>query len=83
MHFDPDVAEYMNKLSDKGLSEIADALPSLGFSFSNPKEKVDMAYHMIDQYCDAVVLNKRDTINYDEMKISYRYYTKFIKFGYF
>lgn len=67
-HSDPDVAEYMNELSDNGLSAIADALPSLGFHVSNPREKVDMAYHMIDQYCDSVVLNRRDVINYDDMK---------------
>ncbi len=67
-HSDPDVAEYMNQFANKGLSEIAEALPSLGFPISYPLEKVDMVFHMIDQYCDAVVLNKRDAINYDDMK---------------
>jgi AcrR family transcriptional regulator len=68
-HSDPDVAEYMNKFNDQFLSAIVDALPSLGFSISHPQEKVDMIYHMIDQYCDAVVLNKRAAINYDDMKV--------------
>lgn len=68
-HSDPDVAECMNQFNNQFLSAIADALPSLGFPISHPHEKVDMAYHMIDQYCEAVVLNKRDVINYDVMKM--------------
>lgn len=67
-HSDKDVAEYMNNFNNKFLSEIAEALPLLGFSISHPLEKVDMVYHMIDQYCDAVVLNKRDVISYNDMK---------------
>lgn len=67
-HSDPDVAEYMRNFKAKGLSSIADCLPSLGFNISNPREKVDIAYHMIDQYCDAVVLNRCDAVNYDDMK---------------
>lgn len=67
-HSDADVAEYMNNFNNQFLSKIADALPSLGFPISHPLEKVDMIYHLIDYYCDAVVLNKRDTVNYDDMK---------------
>lgn len=67
-HSDPDVAEYMRNSKTKGLSAIADCLPSLGFNISNPREKVDIAYHMIDQYCDAVVLNRCDAVNYNDMK---------------
>ena len=68
-HSDPDVAEYMNQFKNQFLSAIANSLPSLGFPISSPDEKVDMIYHMIDQYCDSVALNKRDAINYDDMKI--------------
>ena len=68
-HSDPDVAEYMNHYKNQFLSAIVDALPALGFSISNADEKADMIYHMIDQYCDAVALNKRDIINYDDMKV--------------
>lgn len=67
-HSDPDVAEYMNHFNDQFLSSIAEALPSLGFPVSYPQEKVDMIYHMIDQYSDAVTINKRDAVNYDDMK---------------
>ncbi|UZW13270.1 TetR/AcrR family transcriptional regulator [Clostridium pasteurianum] len=67
-HSDPDVAEYMNNFNNQFLSSIAGALPSLGFSISHPQEKVDMIYHMIDQYSDSIVLNKREKINYDVMK---------------
>ncbi|MFT8313147.1 MAG: TetR/AcrR family transcriptional regulator [Clostridium sp.] len=68
-HLDPDVEQYMNQFEDKFLSEIADALPALGLSISHPREKLDIIFHMIDQYCDAVAINKRDKINYDDMKI--------------
>lgn len=67
-HFDADVAEHMNKFNNEFLSSIAEALPSLGFPISNAQEKVDMVYHMIDQYADSLVINKRDVINYDVMK---------------
>lgn len=67
-HFDPDIAEYMNHFNEQLLSSIAEALPLLGFSISHPQEKVDMIYHMIDQYSDSIVLNKRKKINYDVMK---------------
>lgn len=67
-HSDSDVAEYMNKFNNEFLTSIAYALPSLGFSIPHANEKVDIVYHMIDQYAEAVVLNKRDIINYDIMK---------------
>lgn len=67
-HSDSDVAEYMSRTNNTSLSAIADALPLLGFNIPNSREKVDIAYHMIDQYCDAVVLNRRDGIDYDDMK---------------
>lgn len=67
-HSDPDVAECMNKFNDKFLITISNVLPSLGFSISHAHEKVDMIYHMIDQYCEAVVLNKRNVVNYAVMK---------------
>ncbi|AQS11295.1 HTH-type transcriptional regulator BetI [Clostridium saccharobutylicum] len=67
-HSDPDVEKRMNKFKDDFLCEIVDALPSLGFDVSNPQEKVHMIYDMIDQYCHSVVFNKRDKINYDDMK---------------
>lgn len=68
-HSDSEVAEYMNQFEDEFLSAIANALPSLGFAISHAQEKVDIIYHMIDHYCDSVVLNKRNNINYDDMKM--------------
>lgn len=68
MHSDPDVAEYMKHFNDEFLSSIANALPSLGFNISHPHEKVDMIYHMIDQYSDGVAINNRAEVNYDDMK---------------
>ncbi|MDP4146581.1 MAG: TetR/AcrR family transcriptional regulator [Bacillota bacterium] len=67
-HSDPDVAAYMNNFNNKFLTEIAEDLPALGFDISHAFEKVDMIYHLIDQYSDAVAINKRDDINYDAMK---------------
>lgn len=67
-HSDPDVGKHMNQFKDNFLSEIADALPSLGFDISNPHEKLDMIYNMIDQYCHSVVFYKRDNVSYDDMK---------------
>lgn len=67
-HSDPDVGKRMNQFKDDFLSKIVDALPSLGFDVSNPQEKVDMIYDMIDQYCHSVVFYKRDKVNYDNMK---------------
>ncbi len=67
-HSDPDIAEYMKGFQDKGLSRIADTIVSNGSTISNPYEKVDIIYHMIDQYCDAVVFSKREKIDYNIMK---------------
>ncbi|AGX44493.1 TetR/AcrR family transcriptional regulator [Clostridium saccharobutylicum] len=68
-HSDPDVGKHMNQFKDNLLCKIADTLPALGFDISNPHEKLDMIYDMIDHYCHSVVVHKRDKVNYDDMKI--------------
>lgn len=67
-HTDSDVAEFMNQHENKFLTDISNLLPTVNFLPSHSAEKIDIIYHMIDQYCDSIVLNKRNSIDYDIMK---------------
>lgn len=67
-HSDPEVAAFIHHFVDSLLTKLANALPSFGISITNAYEKVDIAYNLLEHFCDSVIISRRDSLHYDTMK---------------
>jgi AcrR family transcriptional regulator len=66
-HLDEDVRQYFQAYRAKIVEQLVEILFRHGIYPANAKEKIYLAYNLIEELCHEIVYHKQDNINYDIM----------------